>query len=311
MSPMTAQRPYGAYHDHHDDPRPGAAGRLMLRTARFGRRISAIAGDVAQLPLPRFGSLAAVVVGASVVYGVVQGGHTVTVVDSVAQPLGFAIEDIDVVGNAETSEIDVLQALWQTGSQSLISLDPSAARETLEAMPWIDRASVAKIFPGRVKIGISEHRPYAVWQKGREFVVVNREGQEIVPFVPGRFAALPIVVGAGAATHAAALIDEMEVLPELRARVKAYVRVGDRRWDLRLENGLSVLLPEDQPVEALAEVARMDRENGLLSRDIVSVDMRLSDRMVVKLTPDALVRRNAALEEREKLIKRSRKDKPV
>ena len=103
----------------------------------------------------------------------------------------------------------------------------------------------------------------------------------------------------------------MEVLPELRARVKAYVRVGDRRWDLRLENGLSVLLPEDQPVEALAEVARMDRENGLLSRDIVSVDMRLSDRMVVKLTPDALVRRNAALEEREKLIKRSRKDKPV
>ena len=55
----------------------------------------------------------------------------------------------------------------------------------------------------------------------------------------------------------------------------------------------------------------MDRENGLLSRDIVSVDMRLSDRMVVKLTPDALVRRNAALEEREKLIKRSRKDKPV
>ncbi|MEF2552707.1 cell division protein FtsQ/DivIB [Aurantimonas sp. A2-1-M11] len=311
MSPMTAQRPFGAYRDHDDDPRPGAVGRLMLRTARLGRRVSALAVDVGQWPLPRFGSLAAVVIGSSVFYGVVQGGHTVTVVDAVAQPLGFTIEDIDVAGNSETSEIDVLQALWQTGSQSLISLDPSAARETLEAMPWIDRASVAKVFPGRVRISVSEHRPYAVWQKGQEFVVVNREGQEIVPFAPGRFAALPIVVGTGAATHAAALIDEMEVLPELRARVKAYVRVGDRRWDVRLENGLSVLLPEDQPVEALAEVARMDRENGLLSRDIVSVDMRLSDRMVVKLTPDALVRRNAALEEREKLIKRSRKDKPV
>ena len=290
---------------------PRAPSRIVLHGVRLLRRFSSHAALLSHLRLPRFGALAALVIGATLVYGVVEGGHTSEVVDGVAVPLGFGIDSIDVQGNAETSEIDVLQALWQTGSQSLFTLDPSAARQTIEAMPWVDRASVAKIFPDRVKITLSEHHPYAVWQRDDAFVVVDREGREIVPFAPGRFANLPIVVGIGAAEHAAALIDEMEVLPELRARVKAYIRVGDRRWDLRLENGVTIRLPEEGAVEALAEVARMDRENGLLSRDILAVDMRLDDRMVIKLTPDALVRRNAALKEREKIIKRSRKDGPV
>ncbi|UIJ73067.1 cell division protein FtsQ/DivIB [Aurantimonas sp. HBX-1] len=295
-----------------DDYRPlRAPGRLTLHVVRLARRASSGAAALAHAPLPRFGMLAAAVIGSSVVYGISAGGHTVTVIDAFAQPLGFSINRVDVEGNDETSEIDALQALWQTGSQSLFSLDPAAARETLEAMPWVDRASVAKVFPDHVRITLSEHRPYAVWQRGTEFLVVNREGREIVPYTPGRYAALPIVVGTGAASSAAALIDEMEVLPELRARVRAYIRVGDRRWDLRLENGVTIRLPENGAVEALAEVARMDREHGLLSRDIEAVDVRLSDRMVVKLTPEALVRRNAALEEREKIMKRSRKDNPV
>ena len=285
--------------------------RWAMKLVRTGRRISSFADSVADARKPPFAALATVVLGATLVYGVSVGGHTSTVIDGVAQPLGFGIDKVDVEGNAETSEIDALQALWQTGSQSLFSLDPSAARQTLESMPWVDRASVAKIFPDQIKITLSEHKPYAVWQKGDEFVVVDREGREIVPFEPGRYAALPVVVGTGAAAHAAALIDEMEVLPELRARAKAYVRVGDRRWNLRLENGLAIELPEDDPVAALAEVARMDREEGLLSRDIASVDMRLEDRMVIKLTPDALERRGAALKERAKMVKQSRKDKPV
>ena len=93
--------------------------------------------------------------------------------------------------------------------------------------------------------------------------------------------------------------------------MKAYIRVADRRWDLRLENGVTIRLPETEPVEALAEIARMDREQGLLSRDIASVDMRLEDRIVIKLTPDALARRNAALQEREKILKRRKKDNPA
>ena len=285
--------------------------RLERLKARVARRAVWLVATSSNLPLPGFGGMASVVVAGALIYGVALGGHTGQVLDGVGQPLGFAIDKVTVHGNSETSEIDVLQALWQTGSQTLLSLDPADARQTLEAMPWIDRASVQKIFPDRVEIELEEHRPYAIWQTGQSFFVVNREGKKIVPYVPGRFDALPVVVGIGAARTAATVIDDMESFPELRARVRAYVRVGSRRWDLELKNGVTVRLPEDKPMEALAEVVRLDRENTLLERDIAAVDMRLSDRVVVRLTPDSLERRGKRLDERAKLIKRLGKDKPV
>ncbi len=51
----------------------------------------------------------------------------------------------------------------------------------------------------------------------------------------------------------------------------------------------------------------MDRKSGLLSRDIASVDMRLTDRVVVRLTPDAMVQRVEYLKARDKASKRSEK----
>ncbi|KQT86388.1 cell division protein FtsQ [Aurantimonas sp. Leaf443] len=290
---------------------PGAPSKFSLRMKIAGRRAVAFSTALCRRKPPRFGVLATLVIGSSLAYGVAVGGHTIAVIDAVAQPLGFSINRIDVEGNRETSEIDVLQTLWATGSQSLLSLDPTAARAALEKLPWIERASVAKIFPDRVRITVLEHRPFALWQRDGSFTVVDREGREIMPFTPGRFSMLPVIVGEGAADTAAMLLDEMEATPELRARVKAYIRVGDRRWDLRLDDGVTIRLPEDGPVEALEEVARIDRESGLLSRDIEAVDMRLEDRMVVKLTPAAVERRETELEEREKALKRARKAKPV
>ncbi|MDY8107902.1 cell division protein FtsQ/DivIB [Fulvimarina sp. 2208YS6-2-32] len=282
-------------------------GAFSIASRRFASRIEQFGTRLSELRLPRFGLIAGVLVSGSIGYGVVLGGHSTAVIDSVAMPLGFEIKVIDVSGNSETSEIDILQTLWATGSQTLVSLDPSAAQDSLEAMPWIERASVSKFYPNRIGIELIEHRPYAVWQSGESFTIVDREGSAIVPFSAGRFDVLPVVVGEGAPEAAAQILDEMEEFAELRASVKAYVRVGDRRWDLALKNGVTIRLPEDEPIAALAEVARMDREHNLLGRDIVSVDLRVDGRVVVKLTPDALERRNAALAERKKILKRQSK----
>ena len=293
------------------DSARGPRSRLAFKLSMFGRRLATTGESLSRLPTLNFGQLTFLVLASTGLYGMTLGGHTTTVIDSVAEPLGFAIDTIDVSGNTETSEIDVLQALWQTGAQTLPSLDPEAARLTLEAMPWIEKASVAKTYPDRVAIRLAERKPFALWQKGRELFVIDRDGREIVPYSAARFSNLPFVVGVGAAQHAAEFLDQMEVVPELRARVKAYIRVGDRRWDLRLDNGKTLRLPEEGAVEAAAEVARMDRDIGLLSRDILVVDMRIEDRMVIRLTPDALVRRDAALKERAKVIKRSQKANPA
>ena len=91
-----------------------------------------------------------------------------------------------------------------------------------------------------------------------------------------------------------------EAYPELAARVKGYIRVAERRWDLRLEDGVTVKLPERGEDEAINELLAMDREDGLLSRDIAAVDMRFSDRVVVQLTPEAAERRAQAVADMKK-----------
>jgi cell division protein FtsQ len=96
----------------------------------------------------------------------------------------------------------------------------------------------------------------------------------------------------------------IEKYPALAARVKAYIRISERRWDLKLENGITVKLPEHGEDRAITDLVRMDRESGLLTRDITAVDMRLSDRLVVQLTPEAATQRQAALNEKPKMPKR-------
>ena len=68
---------------------------------------------------------------------------------------------------------------------------------------------------------------------------------------------------------------------------KAAIFVGERRWNLRLKDGLDIRLPEQDVGNALGALSRLDREEKLFSRDIVAVDMRLPDRLVVQLSDDA------------------------
>ncbi|KAA0972749.1 cell division protein FtsQ/DivIB [Aureimonas fodinaquatilis] len=275
------------------------------------RRFSGYARTCQEFPLPRFSVLATVVLGSSLLYGVTSGGHTGLVIDTLAEPMGFAIDQVDVSGNSETSQIDILQAIYTVGAQTLPALDVVHARQALEEMPWVESASISKVYPGQVIVEIVEKQPFAIWQHGQDLVIVDRSGKPIVDFATTRYTELPLVVGAGADKAAADFLDYIELVPELKPRVTAYIRVGQRRWDLRLDNGVTIRLPENDAVEAAAEVVRMDRQYGLLSRDIASVDMRLTDRVTVKLTPEAMARREAAMAERARVARQARRENPA
>jgi cell division protein FtsQ len=107
---------------------------------------------------------------------------------------------------------------------------------------------------------------------------------------PLRFAKLPLVVGAGAPEHTAELLAMLATQPELQAQVKAAVRVGERRWNLRLANGCDVKLPEERPAAAWAELARLEREFGILERDLSVIDLRVPAQLLVRLAPTAVTR---------------------
>jgi cell division protein FtsQ len=212
---------------------------------------------------------------------------------------GFKIADIDINGLQEVSRIDILTNIDLGTERSLFSFDVFSARRSLRQLPWVSEARVSKAYPDRLVIDIVERVPFAVWQNKGELWLVERDGRMIAPF-EDRFAGLPLVVGAGAAGNAAEFLAKLGRHPELAGIVKAHVRVGERRWNLVLESGVTVLLPEGREEEQLAELSRIDQEQALLARDISEIDMRLPDRMVVRLGEDAAERARAAQDPKKK-----------
>jgi len=245
--------------------------------------------------------------GATGIYGMVLGGHSENMVKATASTFGFAIEDVKVVGNNETSDIDILGQLELDGETSLVGMSAEGARQAIAKLPWVESAEVRKVYPGTLLVSLEERKAFAVWQNGQELSLIDSAGDTIVPFRPGRYNALPLVVGEGAEKRVKGFVDEVAAYPALAGKVRAYIRVADRRWDILLENGVRIMLPEDEPMKALAEVERLDSEKHLLSRDIAAVDMRLDDRVTVQLTASGMEQRQKFLADRKKELARTGK----
>jgi cell division protein FtsQ len=280
--------------------------RLLRRPVRMVAHLGK--GDFTP---PRFAAtiLTTVLLASSSAYGAYVGGHTESVVQGFTARTGFAVDQIKVVGNRETSEIDILGSLGLDGWTSLIGFDVDAARDRIATLPWVEMATVRKVYPHTLEVHVEERQAFALWQKGTELSVIERSGHVIAPYSGGKQALLPLFVSADAPVHGPDLLVKMDKYPDLAARVKGYIRIAGRRWDLKLVNGVTVKLPEIGEDEAIATLARLDREDGLLSRDILAVDMRLTDRLVVQLSPDAMTARQAMLTEKSKLPKRKKEAK--
>jgi len=272
--------------------------RWLRRPTRFLGRLGS--GDMQP---PRFANamLNTVVLTGAVVYGTIVGGHMPAVVQNITARTGFAVDQIKVIGNRETSEIDVLERLELDGWTSLIGMNADAARDRIAALPWVSQVSIRKTYPNAIEVKLDERQPFAIWQQNNELTVIEPSGKVIAPYRPGRLGNLPMVVGQGAEDDAAAFVAKVAEFPELARRAKVYLRVAERRWDIRFENGVVVKLPEFGADKALADLEMMDRDSRLLSKDIAVVDMRLADRVVVRLTPEAAERREAALKEKPKM----------
>lgn len=200
--------------------------------------------------------------------------------------LGLRVADIRVEGRETTDSETILQALGARPGTPILAVDPMHAKQQLEALPWVRSAVIERRLPDTITVRLVEREPMALWQHGGKIELIDRSGAVIPVTRLDRFAKLPIVVGEDAAGHAAELLAMLAGEPELATRVTAAVHVGGRRWNLRLDNLIDVLLPSDDPAAAWADLARLQRDGAILKRDVQSIDMRLPDRLVVRVAPE-------------------------
>lgn len=221
-------------------------------------------------------------------------------VGSATAELGLRVRYVDVSGDAKTPRPAVLAALGVAEGEAILGFSVRDARARLERLTWVLSATVERQLPDRVVVQLVERAPYAVWQNEGRFVLIDRAGEPVAEQDVATFAKeLPLVVGPGAPHAVAALMDALDTQKEMRPRIVAAVRVDQRRWNLHMNNGGDVLLPEGQEVAGLARLASLQSQYAVLDRPLQIIDLRAPDRLVLRPQPDKAPAGDKAVGERQ------------
>lgn len=200
--------------------------------------------------------------------------------------MGFSVQEVVVIGRSVTGRDSIWQALQIQRGDPILSFDARAARDRIAALPWVASISIERRLPDTLHLRIDERRPLALWQQDGVVRLIDADGIELTQQNLGDFGALPLIVGFGAETKAADLIATLDQAPDLAERLAAAIWVGNRRWDLRLDNGVTIQLPEQDMASAIGRLQAIEVRDGLIDRDIATIDLRLADRLVVRMPPE-------------------------
>ena len=202
-------------------------------------------------------------------------------IDTLTADAGFGIVEIHISGNRRIPTTQVLEVLGMRQGQSIFSADLWSARSRLTRLEWIASAEVHRRYPNAIFVNLVEKRPFALWQapadtKGETPIyVVERSGGLITSHEVEKFRRLPKLLGDGApGAGAADLVDAAAAHRAISARIAAYQRVSKRRWNLILDDGVMVQLPETDWQKQLDVLERLIIDSSILERDVTQIDLR-------------------------------------
>lgn len=197
--------------------------------------------------------------------------------------MGFVVSRVDVMGEGRLNEQDVLKAVNVRPGDYFFGVDLETAQRRTESLPWVESAVVRRLWPNRIVVQLVENQPYAVWQNAGELNLIKSTGDVIAPV--SAKASFPSdllhVVGKGAGENAQILDTQIREWPGLRAKTVSAIYVSELRWDIMIEGGVKVKLPQRNIDQALARLAKLQRATQILDRQVSEIDLRLPNRITI------------------------------
>jgi len=263
---------------------PTSAGSLALSPARprakprrraYGRKLG----------LAIFATLSGALAFSLLTHGGRETRSVASLVHDAEQALtwaGLGIDQVGLSGQRFTPDSDIFDALDLPHARSLLTFDSAAMRARIEKLPWIETASIARVFPGQLDVHVTERRPVALWQEGERAYLIDATGRVLSGVKPGSQVNLPRVAGEGAPQQAGALLELMRRYPRIWQRFELAERVGERRWTLHLKDRVTIHLGADREAVAFAALTSADKLGAFLSAHDIIVDLRTQGRITVR-----------------------------
>ncbi len=195
---------------------------------------------------------------------------------------GLEVRRVLLRGAHQTAHEEIVEALGPVVGESILQLSLDEARARIEALGWVRSAAVTRLLPNTVSISIREREPAAVWQLKGVLYLIDDQGAVIREIEGGEYGNKPLIVGTGAPEAAGGILQALSDQQDLYKRIQALVRVGERRWDMHLHNGVEIKLPDGDFTAAIVDLALLQAAQGTLDQPIEYIDLRDPERIVIK-----------------------------
>lgn len=210
------------------------------------------------------------------------GERASAVVRNATVASGLDIRRVTAIGFDKTTDSDILGAIGPVVGASIAHFDIHAARARVENLGWVRSAAVTRLWPNTVHVSVREREPAAVWQLSGALHLIDQSGAVIGEVDVYEYSNLPLIVGAGAPDSVSEVLQALRTEPALWGEAAALVRVGERRWNLRLKSGADIKFPENDVADAVKTLSRLQTAYGLLDRPLEYVDLRDPSRLVYR-----------------------------
>lgn len=207
---------------------------------------------------------------------------------TVTQKSHLTLQDVKLEGRNRTKTKTIMNTLDLVQGMPILDVDLSDVQMRVGALPWVDGVIVERRLPDTIYIKIVEKNPIAVWQNNKKYFPLDETGQPVNDNQTV-LSNLILVVGRDAPEHTADLVSALDQYPKIRDITVSAIRVGDRRWNLilnDLDNPVTVYLPETDEAEAIERLQKWQDDEQVLDRDFKVIDLRIEDRLIVRTNED-------------------------
>lgn len=221
------------------------------------------------------------------------GDRTAEKMLTMSAAAGFTVKSILLTGRQQIPADELMARLGIRENTPILGIRIAESQQALMELPWVQSVAISRRLPDKIIVDLQERMPIALWQYKKKISLIDAAGVVLPSRNLGAWKHLPLVVGEDAPAHVVEIIQMLNAEPVLAGTLASAVRIGGRRWDFRLKNGLFIKLPEQDMELALRRLAVMEEQGHILNRDIAGIDLRYAERVVVTPSADVPARAGA------------------
>ena len=196
----------------------------------------------------------------------------------------FMLNALSIEGASDSLNTEIRKILGLDFPMSYFDLNLADIRELVLSLPPVENAETHIKGGGILHVKVDEKTPALLLKKEMSFIVLSAHG-DYIRSVSSReyFHNLPVITGVGAENAASQATAILKVIDKKLSQVRGLVFVGQRRWNIIMTSGQIIMLPENNPEQAIQKILILDKAEQILSRQIAVFDFRLPSRITLRM----------------------------